>query len=394
MIDDPLKVPFSVPDVGEEEACAVAGVLKSGWLTTGSEAEQFEREFRAYTGAEHALAISSCTAGLHLALSALGIGPGDEVITTPLTFCGTIQAIEETGAKPVLSDVGAGLNLDARLLERTRTNRTRAILPVHLAGHPCDLDEIWEFAARHELFVIEDAAHAVGAAYRGRRIGSGRSDAIVFSFYANKNLTTGEGGMVTCNRRALASRMRLMSWHGIKRAAQLQSSSPSWYYEVAERGFKYNLSDIQAAIGRCQLRKLESGLARRSEIAAYYLQRLAAFEEIELPENSRNSSHAWHLFIIRLKLERLAIDRDAFTLELCRRGIGCSVHFIPVPLHPYYRSRFAVDGLTEALRQYPRLVSLPIYPSLTEEQAKTVVEAVGDIVARHRRTQFFHAGVG
>ncbi len=393
MIEDPLKVPFSVPDVGEEEACAVARVLKSGWLTTGRETEQFEREFRAYIGAEHALAVSSCTAGLHLALSALGIGPGDEVITTPLTFCATVQAIEDTGAMPVLSDIGSSLNLDARILERARTGRTRAVLPVHLAGHPCEMDEIWEFARSHELFVVEDAAHAVGAAYRGGRIGSGRSDAIVFSFYANKNLTTGEGGMVTCSQHALASRMRLRSGHGIERAAQLGGGRPSWYYEVTDRGLKCNMSDIQAAIGRCQLQKLESGLARRSQIADFYREKLAAVEEIELPENPRGSIHAWHLFIIRLRLERLAIDRDEFTRELRERAIGCSVHFIPIPLHPYYRSRFALDGLSETLRQYPRLVSLPIYPGLTEEQALAVVKAVEDIVNRHRRTQFLRAGV-
>ena len=380
-----LRVPFTVPDVGEEEVDAVTRVLRSGWLTTGIQTEQFESEFRAYTGAAHALAVSSCTAGLHLALTALGIQAGDEVITTPLTFCATVQAIEETGARPVLADIGPDLNLDISRIRDAITPRTRAILPVHVAGLVCRMDGIWELARQHRLFVIEDAAHAVGARYGDVRVGAGASDATVFSFYATKNLTTGEGGMVATGNAELAARMRRMAAHGIRRAAQLGGGEPAWYYEVEARGFKYNLSDIQAAIGRCQLRKLESGVRRRSEIAHWYRERLAACEEIEIPTEPERGTHAWHLFIARLHLDRLSINRDQFTRELERRGIGSSVHFIPIPLHPYYRGRFGNESsFSEALRQYPRLISLPLYPGLRDQQVEEVVRAVREIVAHHR----------
>jgi dTDP-4-amino-4,6-dideoxygalactose transaminase len=395
MIENSFSVPFCLPDIGQDEIDAAARVLRCGWLTTGPEVEQFEAEFRAYVGAPHALAVNSCTSGLHLALSALGIGSGDEVITTPLTFCGTIQAIEETGARPVLCDVGPDLNLDTSQLEHVLTPRTRAIVPVHLAGLACRLDEIWEFARQRRLFVVEDAAHAVGSEYHGIRVGGGRSDATVFSFYATKNLTTGEGGMITSTRHQLADRMRLMCSHGIRRAEKLDGQLPSWYYEVSDRGFKYNLSDIQAAIGRCQLRKLESGLCSRARIARLYRDRLASFEEIELPGEPSTVRHAWHLFVIRLNLDRLRINRNEFTAELARRGIGSSVHFIPLPLHPYYRRRFGREStFSEALRQFPRLLSLPIYPGLTVEKADLVIAAVRDVLAHFRRPVYAAAHRG
>lgn len=382
------RVPFAVPDIDDREVDAVAAVLRSGWLTTGLQAAAFEEEFRSYVGSRAAVAVSSCTAGLHVALTALGIGPGDEVITTPLTFCGTIQAIEETGARAVLADVGHDLNLDATKLEAAVTPRTRAILPVHVAGRPCQMDAIWDLAGRRGLFVVEDAAHSVGAEFRNQRIGGTESDATIFSFYATKNLTTGEGGMVTTNRLDLAGRVRLMASHGISRKAAREGASlPGWQYEVVERGFKYNLSDIQAAIGRCQLQKLERGIGARRRIAGLYRTLLMDCTALELPADAENGRHAWHLFVVRLNLELLDIRRDEFTAQLARRGVETSVHFIPVPLHFYYRDRFPDNAdLLETMKEFPRLVSLPIYPGLSDAQVEYVSAAVREVIDANRRT--------
>ena len=384
MISAQVQVPFSRPFVGEEEIEAIAGVLRSGWLTTGSQAAGFEEEFRNYVGAGAALAVTSCTAGLNLALSALNIGPGDEVITTPLTYCGTIQAIEETGARAVLCDIGEDLNIDASALHRCLTSRTRAILPVHIAGLACCMEEIWRFAEHHGLKVIEDAAHASGAEYGGSPIGCGRSDAVVFSFFANKNMTTGEGGMIVSHSLELVARMRRMSRHGVQRPASAGEQSPSWYYEVVDRGMKCNLSDIAAAMGRVQLQKLPAMLRRRTEIAGQYCEALSQYE-LELPPQRADCGHAWHLFIVRLNLAALAIDRNRFTQEMALRGVECSVHFIPIPLHPYYRDRYTDPaGYAEAFRQYPRLVSLPLYPGMTDDDVEHVVRSVGDVIATYR----------
>jgi len=376
------RVPFTVPDLDEREVDAVSAVVRSGWLTTGPEAAAFENEFREYVGCGSAIAISSCTAGLHVALTALGVGPGDEVITTPLTFCGTIQAIEETGARAVLTDIGADLNIDAWKLEATVTPRTRAILPVHIAGQPCAMEAIWNLAGHHGLYVVEDGAHAVGAEYRGQKIGGTQSDATVFSFYATKNLTTGEGGMVTTNRADLAVRVRLMASHGIAR----RPGNQGWQYEVAERGFKYNLSDIHAAIGRCQLQKLEGGIETRARIARLYRHLLDDCAELELPTEAAGGRHAWHLFIVRLNLDQLEIGRDEITVELARRGVETSVHFIPIPLHPYYRDRFPDRAsLPETMRQFPRLISLPMYPGLTDGQVEYVAASIRAVIESNRR---------
>jgi dTDP-4-amino-4,6-dideoxygalactose transaminase len=381
-LSDFLRVPFSVPDLDEREVEAVAEVLRSGWLTSGPQVAAFENEFRDYIGGNPSIAVSSCTTGLHVSLTALGVGPGDEVITTPLTFAGTVQAIEETGARAVLADIGADLNLDPGAIAAAITPRTRAILPVHIAGKPCMMDEIWALAERHKLFVVEDAAHAAGSEYRSKKIGAGQSDATVFSFYATKNLTTGEGGMVTANNSTLAQRVRLMANHGIQRPAGRQS----WQYRVIERGFKYNLSDIQAAIGRCQLRKLEQGIAARTRIAGQYRQLLESCAALELPPESADGRHAWHLYIIRLNFDDLEISRDEFTAELARRGVGASVHFTPIPLHPYYRDRFPDHAsLAETMRQFPRLISLPMFPGLTSAQVEHVAASVRAILESSRR---------
>ena len=392
MLNEPF-IPFHVPSIGEEEVREVEAALRSGWLTTGPRTAQFEEEFRAYTGAAHALAVNSCTAALHVALAALGIGKGDEVITTPLTFCSTVHTIRHVGAKPVLADIGADGNIDPLEIARAITPRTRAILPVHFAGLPCDMRAIWKLARRHGLFVVEDAAHAAGSRYEGRRIGSmppgeagDASDAVAFSFYATKNMTTGEGGMVTTPRAALATRMRILSLHGMTRDAwNRYTRRGNWYYEVVDSGFKYNLTDIQSALGIHQLRKLEAFIETRRRYARMYNEAFAAVDELETPPEGEGNSHSWHLYVLRLNLNLLAIDRNDFIEELRRKGIGASVHFIPIPMHPFFaRLRVSGSACDRALHLYQRIVSLPLYPAMTEEQVRHVADAVKDVVAAHR----------
>lgn len=373
-------IPYNRPTIGEEEIAEVAATLRSGWITTGPRTAQFEEEFRAYTGAAHALAVNSCTGGLHLALTALGIGPGDEVITTPLTFCATVNTVLQVGATPVLADVGEDGNLDPESVERSLTGRTRALLPVHLGGLPCRMSEIWRMARERGLRVVEDAAHAVGSRYRGAPIGSGSSDAVAFSFYATKNLTTGEGGMVTTPHAEVAELMRVLCLHGISRDAwNRYADRGKWYYQVETCGFKYNLSDVQAAVGIAQLRKQEQFVSVRRRLAAVYAEELAGVEAVETPEEPPGVRHCWHLYGIRLAP---GMDRGAFIRALARRGIGASVHFIPIPLHPAYAGRpgLAADRCPRAMALYPRLVSLPLYPAMTEEQARCVGRAVQEAV--------------
>jgi dTDP-4-amino-4,6-dideoxygalactose transaminase len=389
-------IPYHVPTIGEEEIAEVVATLRSGWLTSSSRAAQFEREFREYVGARHSLAVNSCTAGLHLALAALRIGAGDEVITTPLTFCATVNTILHVGATPVLADIGSDGNIDPASIEERLTERTRCIVPVHLAGLPCDMSAIWALARRHGLSVVEDAAHAVGSHYRGTPIGGSstgdepRSDVVAFSFYATKTMTTGEGGMVTTPNEDLAETMRILCLHGISKDAwNRYSARGNWYYEVLEPGFKYNLSDIQAAIGIHQLRKLEGFISAREHYAALYRKAFETVDEIELPPTHPDRRHSWHLYAIRLNLEALTIDRQAFIEGLRDRGVGTSVHFIPIPLHPFFRAHASrpENACPRALALYPRLVSLPLYPAMTEEQVQQVASAVKAIVQETKRTK-------
>jgi dTDP-4-amino-4,6-dideoxygalactose transaminase len=393
-------IPFHSPSIGEEEIQEVAETLRSGWLTSGERTARFERDFKAYIGAQHALAVNSCTAGLHLAIAASGIGPGDEVITTPLTFCATVNCIIHTGATPVLADVGADGNIDPESIAQRITDRTRAIMPVHLGGLPCKMDEIWSLARRHNLTVIEDAAHATEGRYRGHALGSpsplGTSDAVAYSFYATKNMTTGEGGMVVTNNQALAERMRVLCLHGISKDAwNRYAEKGSWYYEVLEPGFKYNLSDVQSAIGIHQLAKIERFHAMRAAYVHIYNRRLADVEEIELPPGCDYGRHAWHLYALRLNLDRLEINRDDFITELRGRGIGASVHFIPIPLHPFFArwAHLEQNQCPRALAMYTRIVSLPLYPSLTIEQINQVADAVKQTIAAASRRHTITAGV-
>jgi dTDP-4-amino-4,6-dideoxygalactose transaminase len=379
---------FAPPAIGEEEIEEVVQTLRSGWITTGPKTKRFEEEFRARLGAPGALALSSCTAGLHTALVALGIGPGDEVITTVMTFCASVSVIEHVGATPVLVDVEADtLNLDPAAVEAAITPRTRAILAVHYAGHPLPLDPIRELVAAHHLELVEDAAHALPARYRGRWIGSG-SNPVAFSFYATKNLTTGEGGMLTGSPELIA-RARSLSLHGMSRDAwNRYGPGGNWYYEVVEPGFKYNMTDIQAALGVAQLRKLDRFQVRRREIVAAYN---AAFADmsplLEMPVERPDVEHAWHLYVLRLRPGALRISREQFIDELRARNIGCSVHFIPIHLHPYYRDRYGyrAEQFPVAFENYRRMLSLPLHPRLSDQDVNAVVLAVRDIVDRFAR---------
>ena len=386
-------IPFHRPSIGEEEINEVADTLRSGWLTTGPRAARFEREFRKYVRAPYAVAVNSATAALHLALAGLGIGVGDEVVTTPLTFCATVQAILHAGASPVLADIGPDGNIDPENIQKCITSRTRAIIPVHLAGLPCEMRAIWALAREHGIHVIEDAAHAAGAHYECRPIGAGpanageASDAVAFSFYATKNLTTGEGGMLTAHQPALAEAMRMLSLHGTSHDAwDRYTEHGDWHYDVLAHGFKYNLSDIQAAIGIHQLRKLEKFIQRRASYAAMYNRALADLEEVELPPDNPRCRHAWHLYILRLNLQRIKIDRAEFIRELRQRGIGTSVHFIPIPLHQFFAQLpLAYSPCPRALSLYPRIVSLPLYPGMTEEQVRYVAQSVREVLKNSRR---------
>jgi dTDP-4-amino-4,6-dideoxygalactose transaminase/lipopolysaccharide/colanic/teichoic acid biosynthesis glycosyltransferase len=381
------SVPFCLPEVPEEAIDAVVAVLRSGWMTTGPQVAELETAFAAYVGGRHVLAVNSCTAGLHLALAGLGIGPGDEVITTPLTFCATVNVILQVGAVPILADIGPDLNIDPRSVARLITRRTRAIIPVHVAGLPCNMDAIWELARTHHLKVIEDAAHAAGASYGGVRIGGGESDAVAFSFYATKNLSTGEGGAVVTPSEELYDRMRILCLHGISRDAwNRYSEKGNWHYDVVECGFKYNMSDIMGAIGIHQLAHLDRMNARRAEIAATYNRAFREMPEIELPPTDARCAHAWHLYILRLNLDRLTIDRARFFTEMRERGVNCSVHFIPIPLHPYYRSKLEMrDPCALALAEYPRLLSLPLYSSMQDGDVSRVIDVVREVALRFKR---------
>ena len=380
-------LPFSPPLIGEEEIAEVVDTLRSSWITTGPKTRRFETEFAAHVQAPGALALSSCTAALHTALVTLGIGPGDEVVTTPMTFAASANVIEHVGARPVLADVEPDtLNLDPARVAAAITPRTRAILPVHYAGHPVELDALGLLAERHRLALIEDAAHALPAVYKGRRIGSGTNPA-AFSFYATKNLTTAEGGMLTGDPDFLA-RARIVGLHGMSREAwQRYDKGGSWYYEVVLPGFKYNMTDIQAALGVWQLRKLERHQARRRAVVALYDAAFAGEPALELPVTRPEVEHAWHLYVLRLRPEALRIDRDRFITALAERNIGTSVHFIPIHLHPYYRDRYgyAPDAFPVAHANYRRMLSLPLNPRLSDPDVADVIEAVRDVVRTHRR---------
>ena len=381
-------LPFAPPLIGEEEIAEVVDTLRSSWITTGPKTRQFESDFAAYLQAPGAVAMSSCTAALHTALVAGGVRSGDEVITTPMTFAASVNVIEHVGARPVLVDVEPDtLNIDPKAVAAAITPQTKAILPVHYAGHPADLVALYGIADAHHLLVVEDAAHALPARYRGRPIGGGaRGNPVAFSFYATKNLTTAEGGMLTASPELLAQ-ARIVGLHGMSRDAwKRYDKGGSWYYEVLLPGFKYNMTDIQAALGTWQLRKLARFQERRAAIVAQYNAAFIDDPALELPVSRPEVDHAWHLYVLRLRPEALTIDRDRFIQELAARNIGTSVHFIPIHLHPYYRDRYDFSPLSfpVAFTNYERMLSLPLMPRLSDHDVGDVIAAVRDIVRTYR----------
>jgi perosamine synthetase len=391
-------LPFALPVIGEEEVSEVLDVLKSGWITTGPKVRLFEKEFAEYIGCKHAIAVNSCTAALHLALEAIGIGEGDEIITSPMTFAATTEVIRYFKARPVFVDIDSTtMNLDVELLEETVQRRCesgdgkrlKAIIPVHYAGYPCDMDTIMALASRYNLRIIEDAAHAFPTSYKRKMIGT-LGDITCFSFYATKNITTGEGGMITTDNEEYANRMRIMSLHGISKDAwKRYTAEGSWYYEIIAPGYKYNLTDIAAGLGVAQLRKADAFLKRRMQIADRYHEAFQELNELDLPlvvGGKEGTTHSWHLYVIRLNLQRLQIDRNRFIDELKRKGIGTSVHFIPLHIHPYYREVYGYqsDDFPVAYETYQRIISLPIYARMTDDDVTRVIESVTDIVKSNR----------
>jgi dTDP-4-amino-4,6-dideoxygalactose transaminase len=380
-------IPFHKAMIEKEEVEAVLAVLQSSWLTTGANAKEFERAFAAFTGATHAIAVNSCTSALHLALLACGVSEGDEVIIPTMTFASTGEVVQYCQARPVLVDsVKESFHVDPVQIERAITSSTRAIIPVHYSGYPCEMDAILDVAQRHGLKVIEDAAHSFPSSYQGRMIGS-IGDITCFSFYATKTITTGEGGMITTENQEYAERMRIMSLHGISRDAwKRYTAQGTWRYDILEVGFKYNLTDLQAAIGLAQLAKVEELRSRRAAIAARYTQELSSLEAFECPPEPHTASHAWHLYVLRVNEDCLTIGRDQIIEELKSRGIGTSVHFIPLHLHTLYQKlSYRTGQFPQAERHFARAISLPLFPGMSSEQVDRVLDALRSIATIYKR---------
>jgi perosamine synthetase len=382
-----VQVPFHRVALGDEEVQAVSEVIRSGWMTMGPKTFEFEKEFAKYVGAEHAIAVSTGTAALHLSLEAAGVQAGDEVMLPTTTFTATAEAVTYLGARPILVDIKPDtMNIDVEDAAKRITPKTRAIIPVHLAGQPCDMDEIHALARVHQLRVVEDAAHALPSEYHGKRVGQ-ISEFTCFSFYATKTLTTGEGGMITTDNPRAADRMRLMRLHGIQRDAwNRYREDGSWSYEVLEAGFKYNLTDFQSAIGLVQLAKCTAMRHTRESIALRYSEAFSSCEGLVIPTVPLGRSTSWHLYILRLRLDGFNQDRNGFIEALQRRGVACSVHFIPLHLQPYYRRAYGYKpgDFPNAEREYHSCLSLPIYPSMTEVEINHVIRTVVNTAADSR----------
>lgn len=381
-------LPYSLPLIEDNDINEVVDALKSNWLSKGPKTLEFENRFAAYVGAKHAIAMNSCTAALHIALVAKGIGPGDEVITTPLTFAATANTIIHTGARPVFVDVDPETGcIDASKIEEKITKKTKAIVPVHFGGQACEMDTILKLSEDYGLFVSEDAAHAIYSTYKGKMIGS-IGDATSFSFYATKNLCTGEGGMLTTNDDRLAEKARILSLHGMdKNAWNRYDKNGSWYYEILYPGYKYNMTDIQAALGLIQLKKLDEMQRIRETYSQKYNRSFSGVPEITTPRQIADNRHSWHLYVIRINDGSLDIDRDQFIKELAQENIGTSVHFIPLHLHPYYKATFGykMGDFPVAEEIFRRSISLPLYPKMAGQDVDNVIEAVEKIVNRYKK---------
>jgi dTDP-4-amino-4,6-dideoxygalactose transaminase len=381
-------LPYHQPLVDANDERAVVETLRSGWLTTGPKTKGFEKDLAAYTGASHCVAVNSCTAALHLALEAAGVGAGDEVITSPITFASTANVIVHRGARPVFVDVEPDtLNIDPAAIEPAITPRTRALIPVDFAGHPCDLDAVMAIGARHRLPVIEDAAHSIGAGYKGRRVG-GIADMTCFSFYATKNITSGEGGALTTNRQEWADRIAIMALHGISRDAWKRYGSEGYrHWDIIAPGYKYNMFDLQAALVRSQLDKLDAFHARRVALKARLDAGLRDLAEITLPAERAWASHAYHLYPIIVRTETLTADRDTIMNAIQAENVGIGIHFRAVHLHPFYVQTFGfARGMLPRAEYYSdRTISLPLYPRMTDTDADDVVTAVRKVLSHYRR---------
>lgn len=371
-------IPFSRPSITEEEIKEVVETLKSGWLTTGKKTKEFEEEFRNYIGANYAIAVNSATSGLFLSLKALGIKEGDEVIVPTWTFCATANVVVHCGAIPVFCDVNEEYLLEPKEIEKRITKKTKAIIPVHFAGKSCDMDRINEIAQKYNLYVIEDAAHACGTIYQNKKVGKD-SLICVFSFYPTKNITTGEGGMIVTREKELAEKIRIMALHGLTlNAYDRYKKNGSWYYEVIYPGFKCNMTDIQASIGLCQLRRIEEMIRKRENIVTYYQENLKYLNDLILPKiDLKNQRVSWHLYVVRLS-KTAKIGRDELIEFLKKRNIGTSVHFIPLHLHPYYQKTYSLkkEDFPIANLLFSSSLSLPLYPDLKKDELDYIIYSI------------------
>jgi len=379
-------LPFARPDIGDAEIAAVTEALRSGWVTTGPKARAFEQAFTDYLGGNglHSIAVNSATAGLHLALEALGIGPGDEVIAPTLTFTATVEVVRYLGADPVLVDVDpVTLNIAPEAIRAAITPRTKAIMPVHYAGLACRMDEILAIAHEHGLKVVEDAAHALPTTWKGQLVGQLQSDVTVFSFYANKTITTGEGGMAVTRHPKLAERMRVMRLHGMSRDAfdRFSAQTPAWYYEIVAPGFKYNMTDIAAAMGVEQLARLPQFVQRRQHLAARYQAQLAGLPLVLPADAPAGDAHAWHLYVVRLA-PGARVGRDEIIQALSDRGIGTSVHYVPLHRQPYWRDRYQLTParFAHAEAAYQCMLSLPLFTAMHDTDQDRVIGALHELL--------------
>ncbi len=382
-------LPFHRPSFGPEEEKEILDVLRSGWITKSGRTVEFEKRFAEYTRAKYAVGLNSCTAALHLSLVALGIGPGDEVITTPITFAATANVIEHVGAQPVFADVlPEDLNINPEEIGKKITARTKAIMPVHFSGAPCAMDAIFALADRHGIPVIEDAAHAVETMYKGKKIGGLNSATTCFSFYATKNITTGEGGMLTTNDANMEEQARILSLHGISRDAWKRYGMEGYrHWDILMPGYKYNMFDLQAALGLCQLAKVETFWKRRRQIVERYNQAFSDEPALKLLSTAPENKPAYHLYVLVIKTEELTADRDTIMAAVQAEGIGIGIHFRSIPEHPYYRNKYgySAGSLPQAEYVSPRVLSIPLFPAMTEGEVESVIQVVQKVINRYRR---------
>ncbi len=382
-------IPYNVPNITDVEINEVVDTLKSGWIAKGPRTMKFEKEFAEYVGAKYALGVNSATAALHVALLAKEIGAGDEVITTPMTFASTASTVIHTGATPVFADIDYSTGcIDPDEIEKKITPKTKAIVPVHYSGQVCDLDRIYDIAEKYNLFVSEDAAHALWSRYKGRLIGNKLQGAASYSFYATKNLATGDGGMLVTDDEKIIEKARILAGQGMSHNAwNRYAKGGSWKYDIVEPGFKYNMFDIQAALGLKQLSRLEEMQEKRLKIAAKFQEAFGKMDAIDPPFVPDYTTHCWHLYVIRIVPELLTIDRDQFIVELNERNVGTSVHFIPVHYMSAYRDRFGYKegDFPNTEKHFDRIISLPLYPTMTDEETQYVIDAVADIVDKYHK---------